>query len=253
MIDDSLLLRLKEIGMSEYEAKIYVTLLALRVACVREIHEHTKIPRGRVYETITSLMQKGFIFSTGKSPVRYSPVDVNLAFERLKRDFMISVEDLYQDLKNLESEIPKSLTQVYELRTDWTQENQVRMMLHRAKSEIIFLCNDEEFLSRFRTEISRAAKKISVYLVVGKPELARTAPIKSYVGGTDIAASVFHHEAGGHVEISMKLFLIVDRRESLLIMEENKNVIGLLFTPDIFAGYMSRKIIQEIQPMRQTT
>jgi Predicted transcriptional regulators len=247
MIDDSLLLRLKEIGMSEYEAKVYVTLLALRVACAREIHEQTKIPRGRVYETITSLMQKGFIFSIGKSPVRYAPVDVNLTFERLKRNSMISLDNLGQGLKNLESEIPKSLTQVYELRTDWTQENQIRMMLHRAKSEIIFLCNDEGCISGFSAEISRAAKRIPVYLVVGKPEIAKTAPIKCYVGGTDIAASVFHHEAGESVAISMKLFLMVDRRESLTIMEENEKRVGLLFSPDIFAGYMSRKIIQEIQ------
>ena len=44
MIDESLLSQLKGIGMSEYEAKVYVILSALRVASAREIHEQTKIP-----------------------------------------------------------------------------------------------------------------------------------------------------------------------------------------------------------------
>ncbi|MDD1724016.1 MAG: TrmB family transcriptional regulator, partial [Methanospirillum sp.] len=86
MIDDSLLRELKEIGMSEYEAKVYVILSALRVASAREIHEQTRIPRGRIYETLTSLAQKGYIASSGRSPVRYSPVDVIQTFERLKRE-----------------------------------------------------------------------------------------------------------------------------------------------------------------------
>lgn len=44
MIDDSLLAHLKEIGMSEYEARVYAILVALRVASARDIHEQTKIP-----------------------------------------------------------------------------------------------------------------------------------------------------------------------------------------------------------------
>ena len=86
MIDDSLLSQLKGIGMSEYEAKVYVILSALRVASAREIHEQTKIPRGRIYETLASLAQKGFIVSSGTSPLLYSPVDVTATFERLKRE-----------------------------------------------------------------------------------------------------------------------------------------------------------------------
>jgi len=66
MIDESLLVQLKNIGMSEYEAKIYAILSALRIATGREIHEQTKIPRGRVYETLASLSQKGFISSVGQ-------------------------------------------------------------------------------------------------------------------------------------------------------------------------------------------
>jgi len=251
MIDDSLLSQLKEIGMSEYEAKVYVILSALRVASAREVHEQTKIPRGRIYETLTSLVQKGFIVSSGKSPVRYSPVDVIQTFERLKRESVKTLEDLYLRLKALETETPGPM-QGYELRTEWTRDNQIRMILRRAKSEIIILCNDEEFLTKYGSDISRAAKRVVVYLIVGRKELAGFAPIQCYVGGSDITSSLFHREVGENIGLSMKLLLMVDRRESLSVMEENGRLTGIFICPDIYAGYLSRKFVQEIQPVERS-
>jgi len=251
MTCDPLLLRLKSIGMSEYEAKVYVILIALRVASAREIHDLTKIPRGRVYETLSSLIFKGFVVSSNKSPVRYVPVDVNEVFGRLKRESVTSLDGLCSSLKNLEKESPEPVLQGYELRTDWTRENQILLMLHRAKSEIIFLCNDEEIITKYSTDLSRAAKKIPVYFVIGKPELAGSAPVKCYAGGTDIESSIFHHEAGENVALSMKLFLLADRRESLSVMEENGRVTGVCVSPDIYAGFIARKIIREIRPVKQ--
>jgi HTH-type transcriptional regulator, sugar sensing transcriptional regulator len=249
MIDDSLLLQLKGIGMSEYEAKVYVILSALRVASAREIHEQTKIPRGRIYETLTSLAQKGFIVSSGKSPVRYSPVDVIQTFERLKRESVRSLEGLYQHLKSLETETPEPLMQGYKLCTEWTRENQIRMILRRAKSEIILLCDDKEFLAKYGSDISCAAKRVFVYLIIGRKELAEFAPIKCYIGGSDIELSLFHQQVGENTGLSMKLLLMADRRESLSVMEENGRLTGIFICPDIYASYLSRKIVQEIQPV----
>lgn len=251
MIDDSLLSQLKTIGMSEYEAKVYVILTALRVASAREIHEQTKIPRGRIYETLATLTEKGFIVSSGKSPVRYSPVDVIQMFERLKRESVTSLAGLVRRLKALESETPEPLMQGYKLYTEWTRDNQIRMMLHRAKSEIILLCNDEEFLKKYGSDISRAAKRVSLYLVVGSADLVGSVPVKCYVGGSDIASSLFHHDAGENMGLSMKLLLMADRRESLTILEENGNLTGIFICPDIYASYLSRKIVQEIQPVER--
>jgi len=249
MIDDSLLSQLKTIGMSEYEAKVYVILTALRVASAREIHEQTKIPRGRIYETLATLTEKGFIVSSGKSPVRYSPVDVIQMFERLKRESVTSLSGLVKHLKALESETPEPLMQGYKLYTEWTRDNQIRMMLHRAKSEIILLCNDEEFLKKYSSDISRAAKRVSLYLVVGNADLAGSVPVKCYVGGSDIASSLFHHDAGENMGLSMKLLLMADRRESLSILEENGTLTGIFICPDIYASYLSRKIVRALQPV----
>jgi len=252
MIDDSLLAQLKGIGLSEYEAKVYAILSALRVASAREVHEQTKIPRGRIYETLTSLAEKGFILPSGTSPVRYSPVDVIRTLERLKRESVTSLEGLFQRLEALETETPESLMQGYKLCTEWTRDNQIRMMLRRARSEIVLLCDDEEFLTDYGSDISRAADRVTVYLVVGRKELAEFAPIRCYVGGSDMAASLFHHDEAENIGLSMKLLLMADRRESLSIMEEQGRLTGIFICPDIYASYLSRKVVQEIQPVARS-
>lgn len=249
MIDDSLLIELKEVGMSEYEAKVYVILSALRVATAREVHEQTRIPRGRIYETLALLARKGFVVSSGRSPVRYSPADVIQTFERLKRESVHSLDRLSERLKALETESPEPLMQGYKLCTDWTRENQIRMLLRRARSEIILLCNDKEDITRYGTEIARATKRVFVYLVVGRPEFAAYARVKCYVGGNDIESSLVRHEEGETLGLSLNLLLIADRRESLSVMVDNGRTTGIFISPDIYADYLSKKIVQEIQPL----
>ena len=163
----------------------------------------------------------------------------------------IDVIQTFERLKALETETPQPLMQGYKLFTEWTRDNQIRMILRRAKSEIILLCNDEEFLTTYGSDISRAAKRVYVYLVVGRKELAGFAPIPCYIGGSDIASSLFHHDEGDNIGLSMKLLLMADRRESLSILEDNGRLTGIFICPDIYAGYLSRKIVREIQPIEK--
>jgi len=251
MIDDALLAELNGIGMSEYEARVYAILSALRVASAREIHEQTRIPRGRIYETLTLLAKKGFIVSSGKAPVRYSPNDVTATFERLKRESVSSLNGLHERLKTLETGTPAQLMQGYKLYTDWTRDNQIRMILRRAKSEIILLCNDGAFLTRYAGDIARAAQRVDLYLVVGRRELAEQAPVRCYTGGKDIGTSLVSNGACEADGLVLKLVLMADRRESLSILEEKGVLSGIFICPDIYAAYLSRKLLQEIQPVEK--
>jgi len=50
---------LKKLGLSEYEAKVYVTLVGLGKATARE-NEASGVPRTRVYDVIEKLAFQGF-------------------------------------------------------------------------------------------------------------------------------------------------------------------------------------------------
>ena len=47
----------------------------------------------------------------------------------------------------------------------------------------------------------------------------------------------------------IKLLLIADSRESISILEDNGILTGIFIFPDINARYLSKKFIQEIQPV----
>jgi sugar-specific transcriptional regulator TrmB len=40
---------LRALGMNEYEANVYSTLVGLQKATARDIHEVSGVPRGRIY------------------------------------------------------------------------------------------------------------------------------------------------------------------------------------------------------------
>ena len=44
------------------------------------------------------------------------------------------------------------------------------------------------------------------------------------------------------------MLLLADRQESLSVLEDGGRVTGIFTCPDIYAGYLSRKILQEIEP-----
>lgn len=245
--DEALIHDLKEIGMSEYEAKTYTILLALRVASAREIHEITKIPRGRVYETLNSLIDKGFVNSSSDNPVRYSTTDVALTFDKIKRERLILLDSLSTRLQNLEKERTEKLLRAYELRTAWAIDQQIRLIFSRAKEEMIILCDDPLFLEKCVPEIKRVQKKVSVFLVVSDEEKAKELPFKCYLGDKDINSAFFMPSKNTSDKIIIKLIIYADGHESLLIFDRSGILEGLFLSNDIHAIYQSKTILKNIR------
>lgn len=253
MIDESLIPDLKEIGMSEYEAKTYTILLALRVASAREIHEITKIPRGRVYETLNVLVEKGFVNYSSENPARYSAADVSRTFEKIKREKVAFLDKVSTQLQNLEKERPESLLQAYELRTTWAIDKQIRLMFARAKSEMIILCIDPSFLDIYSSEIVRTQKRIPLYIVVSDESVAENLPIKCYLGDKDINSAFFCPPQAVSDSNTIKLIIYTDSHEALLIFDRGgvTEGEGVFLSNDIHAIYQSKTILKNIREIKR--
>ena len=249
-MDEDLVLRLKKFGMNEYEAKVYSALFGLRVASAREIHEFTGIPRGRVYETLSALMEKHFVVSAGGSPVRYHVCNVSRTFEQIKKDTMDSLNDLSEYLTGLERDRPERLLQAYELRSSWAIDSQVHLMFRRVRSEMLVICDDAAFLQRYASDLEKLSKRIALYIIVRTPELAEHLGIRCYIGGRDIECGMFRPPVPDGRSLLMKLAIYSDRQDSLSVVEENGVLEGVFLSNDLFSGYLYHCILQEIQPVR---
>ena len=89
---------LKTFGLSEYEAKVLLALIAKGELTVKEVAEFSGVPRTSVYDVIKSLMEKGLVEAYGK------PMKVKaLNSDDLMRIFSKKVEE---NLSYLRRELP---------------------------------------------------------------------------------------------------------------------------------------------------
>ena len=83
---------LTSLGLSENEAKTYLTLLAKSSMTVGEIAQISGVPRPKLYEIITKLIAKGLCTQKRGKVKRYRAVDPNIVTEKLINDYQAQLE-----------------------------------------------------------------------------------------------------------------------------------------------------------------
>lgn len=98
---DDAIQKLTQLGFSTYEAKAYLALLKKNPAIGYEVSKNAKIPTSKIYETLTSLKNKGIVLSSASEPILYSPIDPDVLLERIQKEFDGKVECLNGLLKKV--------------------------------------------------------------------------------------------------------------------------------------------------------
>ena len=75
---------LEATGLSSYESKAYVALVAMGFGTADEIAGLSRIPRTSAYKVLKALEEKGFVHSTKGRPIVYRPEDPGLVYSRIK-------------------------------------------------------------------------------------------------------------------------------------------------------------------------
>jgi sugar-specific transcriptional regulator TrmB len=74
---------LKSLGLTKYEALVYIALLKLVSATATEIHEISGVPRASVYPVIDQLLNKGLVSVSQSAPKRFAAISPEDAITRL--------------------------------------------------------------------------------------------------------------------------------------------------------------------------
>lgn len=239
MEDTEFIEKMTEIGMTEYEAKVYYVVFQLKSATIREIYDVSGVPRNKIYSILESLEKKGFTSATSGKPLRYSMTDINKAFNNLRK----ASEDKYNSaeayLNSLEKIEPMEFTQhAYEIRTKWAVDNHLKTILKRTKSELYLIVSDLDY---FRKEISDStlktlARKSDLYVVVIKKEMAKEIPVKCYMLNDSLVKKISEDNAFPDTSSLQNSMLIVisDRRSVLNIAMINGEYFGTVVYMDTF-------------------
>ncbi len=161
---------LRALGMNEYAASVYSTLVGLQKATARDIHEVSGVPRGRIYEILNDLTRRGFIAVEEGSPTSYYVLDIDVVFDRLKEDYIRTLDETRETLKSLSVKPRLPPDSFFILRSGWAIENHISSLFRRVKKSMVILCYDPGFLRKHYAAIKPLERKIDLYVVVRKKE-----------------------------------------------------------------------------------
>lgn len=98
---DEIISKLKEIGLNEYQSKVYVALLKKHPATGYEISKLADIPQARAYDTLKSLENLHIAVSSKEKPITYTPIKPKELTKRYKRKIESTLDFLDKKLPDV--------------------------------------------------------------------------------------------------------------------------------------------------------
>lgn len=146
---------LRSLGMSGYEAKAYVALVAAGGPVNGyEVAKRSGVPRSTVYETLGKLVGRGAAYEVraGEEGIGYVPLPPESLLERLRRDFDASMKLLESDLPGLAS--PEQVRLVHSL-------NERALLIARAV-DVVAAAEAELFVSGWPDDLQELKPSVRV-------------------------------------------------------------------------------------------
>lgn len=195
---------LSEIGLTEYEAKVYLALLQEHPASGYRISQGSGVPRSMVYQALGRLEAKGIVMKTaGERAMLYRPLPPEVLLEGLQQDHQERMQLLSQGLEQLYA--AQHEDRLWNIAGRSSVLAYAREMIQSSEQELMLVLADRE-LEAFQANVIEAHDRgvsLSILLtgVSEFPygEVARHPPLESELQ-----------------ELTGKLVVVVDRRETLI-------------------------------------
>ncbi len=156
--DDQSLLRLADLGLSEYEAKAYVALLKRNPATAYETAKASGIPTSKIYEVMEKLRAKGIAMVEDEGGERklYVPQDAREFLAGQKARLSETISGLEEELRSLSG--ARDVSYLWNVRSREDLLDRARAMIGRSEREFLLSAAVEE-LEDLARAISEAGKR----------------------------------------------------------------------------------------------
>lgn len=165
---NELISKLKSLGFTEYESKIFLALLQGHLMSATEIAESAKIRRTDVYNVLKSFVEKGYCNEIETNTImKYEMIDPDIVLDKIElriqkeRDKQIAFfKDTFKTLKPLyrSKESGEDKISNIELIRGYNQHREAKFfdLMKNAKKEILFMIRLEIYIS---DEVDKTAER----------------------------------------------------------------------------------------------
>ncbi|MCD6485283.1 MAG: TrmB family transcriptional regulator [Candidatus Odinarchaeota archaeon] len=145
--EKNLIEQLMKLGLTQYEAQVFITLVTHGEGTAAQISQFSKVPRPKVYETLESLAQKGLITSIDGTPTIYSPVNLDTALNVLEAKYVDTINSIRKAITNLRLQQTQTVQQAtYFVRNEDALMQVLIEYLRSAQRDVIILDPFGQFL-----------------------------------------------------------------------------------------------------------
>ncbi len=159
---------LVRLGLSEYEAKAYVAIVAVGEGTVREISAQSGVPRSRAYDVLERLADKGLVEVGGSSPRSYRANDPLIASNQLMEEIRRSNDEIQRELGEIGRKADNRDTPIWTVKGDWAIDHKVAEVVDSAEREVAVLCFNNRTIVRYARLFSDSSTRKRVTLVVSQ-------------------------------------------------------------------------------------
>lgn len=155
---------LKTLGLTEYEAKVYATLVALERAEVKPICENVDIPRPSVYQSLKTLTDRGLVQVINTKPAVYRATPPEIAIRHIAESHKNAEKNALDKLSELEGSLSGGTSEeaLWTLYGDENIEHSIEELLKGAEKSVKLLFPADNY---YHLGLLRG-KKIDVELIV---------------------------------------------------------------------------------------
>lgn len=181
---------LMQCGLSEYEARCFVSLTQLSEGTAKEISQLADIPQSRVYDITEELYETGLIDIQQSDPKRYTAMSVDLALTRLEREYTDHLDTANEHLQALEGRNAED-TGVWQVANREDVILRLRKHIADATEDVYLLVAHENLLDEELVDILADATDRGLSVSVEVPSTASRADLHDQAPSTEVAVTDF--------------------------------------------------------------
>ena len=144
-------------GLSEYEAKVYVSLIEAGAAKARKISAMCGVPRTKVYGVLKKLTDMGLVVEIPEDPRRFSPKPPKEAFEAYLKSYQSKAKNLLLIVSSLEKAFREAKERNMPQKADaWVIQGRqeilrkIREMLSKARRTVKIITNENGLILLYK-------------------------------------------------------------------------------------------------------
>ncbi|MFC7156720.1 TrmB family transcriptional regulator [Halomarina halobia] len=135
---------LERLGLSTYEAKVFIALVSLGVGSASDVARVVDVPRSQVYGAADRLERRGLVASRQSSPIQYRAVDLEEARTQLRGRFERDLDTAFDHLERVREEVEPTEERdgVWTVEGFDTVSTRIERLVAEARSSVLLATGD---------------------------------------------------------------------------------------------------------------